>query len=131
MISTLSEVCGMNFAHVTNGENNELCKPFSKSEIKGALFLIEKNKAVGPNKIPIEFYQSCWDIVKADIVQLFADFHEEKVNISRINYGVITLLHKISEATKIQQYRPICLLNCLYKLTIKILTLRIEKLLKD
>jgi hypothetical protein len=42
MISTLSKVCGMNFVHVTNGENNELCKPFSKSEIKGALFLIEK-----------------------------------------------------------------------------------------
>jgi hypothetical protein len=88
---------------------------------------MEKNKAIGPDKIPIEFYQSCWEIVKDDILQLFADFHNDKLNISRINYGIITLLPKITEATKIQQYRPICLLNCLYKLVTKTLTLRIEK----
>jgi hypothetical protein len=98
------------------------------NQIKDALFLIEKNKATGPDKIPIEFYQSCWDIVKVDTTQLFADFHNEKVNISRINNGVVTLLPKISEATKIQQYRPICLLNCLYKLITKTLTLRIENI---
>jgi hypothetical protein len=60
-------------------------------------------------------------------MQLFADFHNEKVNISSINYGVITLLPKISEATKIQQYIPICLMNYLYKLIIKTLTLRIKR----
>jgi len=37
------------------------------------------------------------------------------------------LLPKIHEAEKIQQYRPICLLNCIYKLITKILTLRLEK----
>jgi hypothetical protein len=88
---------------------------------------MEKNKVADPDKIPIEFYQSCWEIVKDDILQLFADFHNDKLNISRINYGIITLLPKITEATKIQQYRPICLLNCLYKLVTKTLTLRIEK----
>jgi hypothetical protein len=114
-------------AHVTNEENDESCKPFSKNEIKEALFLMEKNKAIGPDKIPIEFYQSCWEIVKDDILQLFVDFHNDKLNISRINYGIITLLSKITEATKIQQYRPIYLLNFLYKLITKTLTLRIEK----
>jgi hypothetical protein len=48
------------------------------------------------------------------------------VDISRINYGIITLLPKILDASKIQQYRHICLLNCLYKLITKILTIRIE-----
>jgi len=48
------------------------------------------------------------------------------VDISRINYGIITLLPKIKEANKIQQFRPICLLNCLYKLITKTLTLRLE-----
>lgn len=88
---------------------------------------MEKNKAAGPDKIPIEFYQPCWDILKADIVQLFQDFFDNKVDISRINYGIITLLPKVSDASKIQQYRPICLLNCLYKLITKTLTLRMEE----
>jgi len=60
-------------------------------------------------------------------MQLFLDFHEGKVDISRLNYGVITLLPKVSDATKIQQCRPICLLNCLYKLITKVLTVRLEK----
>jgi hypothetical protein len=88
---------------------------------------MEKNKAAGPDKIPIEFYKTCWNIVKEDIVQLFDDFYEGKIDISRINYGIITLLPKITDASKIQQFRPICLLNCLYKLITKTLTLRLEK----
>ena len=40
---------------------------------------------------------------------------------------IITLLPKTKDACKLQQFRPICLLNCLYKLVTKTLTLRIEK----
>jgi mannosylglycoprotein endo-beta-mannosidase len=44
---------------VSQEENDELCKPFPENEIKSALFQMETNKAAGPNKIPIEFYQTC------------------------------------------------------------------------
>jgi hypothetical protein len=63
---------------------------------------MEKNKAARPDKIPIEFYQSYWNVVKDDIMQLFYDFHEGSVDISRINYGIITLLPKVSDAARIQ-----------------------------
>jgi hypothetical protein len=43
-----------------------------------------------------------------------------------LNYGIITLLPKLKDASKIQQFRPIFLLNCLYKLFIKVLTLRLD-----
>jgi hypothetical protein len=62
---------------------------------------MERNKVAGPDKIPIEFYQSCWDIVKGDILMLFSNFHENKVNISRMNYGIITLLPKVTDASRI------------------------------
>lgn len=52
---------------------------------------MERNKAYGPDKIPIEFYQCCWDIMKKDIIALFNDFHNGNVDISRMNYGIITL----------------------------------------
>lgn len=54
------------------------------------------------------------------------DFHNGTLDVSRINYGVITLLPKVNDANKIQQFRPICLLNCLYKWITKVLTLRIS-----
>lgn len=112
---------------VTNQDNEALCRPFSESEIKDALFQMEKNKAARPDKIPIEFYQCCWNIIKNDIIQLFADFYEGRVDICKFNYGIITLLPKVSDVARIQQFRPICLLNCLYKLITKTLTLRLEK----
>jgi hypothetical protein len=52
-----------------------LCKPFTVEQIEYALFRMEKNKAAGPDSIPIEFFQTCWAIVKDDIVELFNDFH--------------------------------------------------------
>ena len=109
-------------------ENEILTQPFSEEEIKEALFQMEKNKAAGPDSIPIEFYQSCWEIVKNDIIQLFDDFYNGLLDVSRLNYGVITLLPKVVDAEKIQQFRPICLLNCLYKWITKVLTRRLDAL---
>jgi len=45
---------------------------------------------------------------------------------SRLNYGIITLLPKVIDAERIHQYRPICLLNCIYKWITKVLTIRLE-----
>ena len=46
---------------VTSQDIENLCKPFSESEIKDALLQMERNKAAGPDKIPIpillEHYQ--------------------------------------------------------------------------
>lgn len=78
-------------AVLSETDNQQLCKPFSESEIWDALVPMEKNKAAGPDNFPIEFYQACWSIIKRDMVQLFDDFHQGKVDISRINYGIITI----------------------------------------
>ena len=83
------------------------------------------NRAPGPDNIPAEFYQVCWDIVKDDIMAMFKAFHQGTLDVQRLNYGVITLLPKVSGAEKIQQYRPICLLRCPYKLITKILDRRV------
>jgi hypothetical protein len=83
-------------------ENYELTKPFSEEEIKYALFQMDKNKAVGPNGLPVEFFQVCWTIIKSDILELFEDFYLGNPNIKRINYDIITLLPKTKEASMIQ-----------------------------
>jgi len=64
--------------------------------------------------------------VRNDILELFQEFWEGELNVSTLNYGIITLLPKVIDAEKIQQYRPICLLNCIYKWITKVLTIRLE-----
>jgi hypothetical protein len=84
---------------------------------------MEKNKTAASDGFPIEFFQVGWGFMKNDIMELFNDFHKGTL---RLNYGIITLLPKLKEAYKIQQFRLICLLNCIYKLFTKVLTLRLE-----
>jgi hypothetical protein len=57
---------------------------------------------------------------------MLKEFWEHKLDLGRLNYGVITLIPKTKEAAKIQQYRPICLLNVSFKIITKILMLRFE-----
>jgi hypothetical protein len=63
---------------------------------------------------------------KEDIMALFVAFHNCNLDVQRLNYGIRTLLSKNSEANKIQQFKFICLLRCIYKLITKILTLRLD-----
>jgi hypothetical protein len=59
--------------------------------VKYALFHMECNKAVGPDKIPVEFFQTCRDIIKKDVMEMFGNLYENKLEVCRVNYGVITL----------------------------------------
>jgi hypothetical protein len=115
---------------VTDEENLELTKQFQEEEIRRALFQMERNKIAEPDGFPIEFFQTCWEFMKEDICELFMDFHVGTLDIKRLNYGTITLLPKVKDANRIQQFRPICLLNCLYKWFTKLLTMRLEPVAK-
>ena len=44
-------------------------------------FKWKKNKTAGPDSIPVEFYQSCWDIVKHDIMEIFHEFHQGSMDL--------------------------------------------------
>lgn len=123
----LNPLCWDEQEKVSEDENRKLIQEFTEQEIKDAVFSMEKNTAPGLDYIPVEFYQECSEVIKKDLIELFNDFYEEKLDISRINYGIITLLPKLKDASKIQQYRPICLLNVKYKIFTKALTLRMEE----
>ena len=58
---------------------------------------------------------------------LFSDFHREDLNLYSLNFGIITLIPKIQDATKIQQYRPICVLNVSFKFFTKVGMIRLNK----
>jgi hypothetical protein len=64
---------------------------------------------------------------------LFNDFHEARLPLYSLNFGIITLLPKQQEATHIRQYRPICLLNVSFKIFTKVAVNRmsgiVEKLI--
>ena len=111
---------------VTQAENEFLTAPFTEKEIREAIFDMEHNKAPGPDGFPAEFYQHFWDVVKGDLIQMFHELHSGEIPIFSVNFGVITLLPKTQDTSRIQQYRPICLLNVSFKIFTKVATIRVN-----
>ena len=103
----------------------------TEKEIRDAIFDMDHNKAPGPDGFPAEFYQQFWDIIKGDLMQMFHDLHNSDIPLFSLNFGIITLLPKTQEANKIQQYRPICLLNVSFKIFTKVATIRVNSVLDN
>jgi hypothetical protein len=106
-------------------ENRILVEEFTKEEVRNALFQIEHNKALGPDGFLIEFYQTFSHLIKSDMMALFHEFHQGTLPLYSLNFGTIILLPKCTKAIKIQQYRPIYLMNVSFKIFIKVITNRL------
>lgn len=114
---------------VDSHENEQLTSQFSEEEIKFFVMTMEKNTNPSHGHMPVEFFQTCWNIIKEDIMTLFSNFFNHNLDIWRLNYGMITLPPKTTNANRIQQYRPICLLNVFYNIFTKSMMLRVEHIL--
>jgi hypothetical protein len=107
-------------------ENDLLTAPYTEEEVRNAIFLMEHNKAPGPDGFPAEFYQTFWDTIRVDLMDLFSSHHAGQLELFRLNFGEIILLPKVNEAERIQQYRPICLLNVSFRIFTKVATIRLN-----
>src|SRR3954463_5084908 len=59
-------------------------------------------------------------------MRLFEFLHVGQLDLFRLNFGNIILLPKVNNAERIQQYRPICLLNVSFKIFTKVATIRLN-----
>jgi hypothetical protein len=111
---------------VSQEENELLVRPFTMEEVREAIFQMKHNKELGPDGFPAEFYQACWEIIKEDLMELFQEFHSGNLPLYNLHFGTNILLPKSREATHIQQYIPICLLNISFKIFTKVAINRIS-----
>ncbi|KAK1282163.1 hypothetical protein QJS10_CPB22g00311 [Acorus calamus] len=93
---------------------------FSEEEIKRACFGVDDDKSPGPDGFGLRFFQHFWDIVKADILDMFEGFFDNEFWVGCINAS------SIEEAVQIGEFRPICLLNGCYLLISKVLANRMR-----
>ena len=125
----LDESQTIDIPQVSQAENKFLTASFMEKKIRDAVFAMEHNKAPGPDGFPAEFYQKFWDVIKVDLMQMFHDLHSGTLLLFSLNFGVITLIPKVQEANRIQQYRPICWLNVSFKIFTKATTIRINSII--
>jgi hypothetical protein len=59
---------------------------------------------------------------------MLQDLRGGKLDLFRLNYGILTLIPTVKVTVNIRQYRPICLLNVIYKIITKTLNLRLNRI---
>lgn len=114
-----------NTGHLKTEESEALIAPFTIEEIEITLKEMKNNTAPGPDGLSVEFYKAFWPEIKGLVLEMFNKLHAGQLNLSRLNYGLISLIPKTKEANTIKQYRPICLLEVDYKLFTKVLATRL------
>lgn len=114
---------------VTAEHNMELLKPLTVEEVKEAMQQLPGGKAPGTDAIPAEVYQDFWEEIDSDIY----NFASEVISLAHIdkelNVSKIALLPKTEDRSRIKNFRPISLLNTLYKVIAKIYANRMKPML--
>jgi hypothetical protein len=88
------------------------------------------NSASSPNGLLEEFCKCFSEQVKGPVLEIFEKFHRSELNLSRLNYDLISLIIKMKEANNIKQFKPICLLGLDYKWFTKVLTRRLTEVVE-
>ena len=99
-------------------------------ECKRALMTMESNKTPGTDGLTSEFYRYFWNAVSKFMVESFNyALQHGSLSISQ-RQGIISLIPKKNKnAEYLTNWRPVSLLNVDYKIVIKKIALRLEKIL--
>ena len=69
------------------------------------------DKAPGPDGFTVAFWQSCWDFVEEEVVELFKEFYDHKSFAKSLNTTFLLLIPKKGGAEDLRDFRPISLLG--------------------
>ncbi|XP_062093759.1 uncharacterized protein LOC133799776 [Humulus lupulus] len=106
-----------------------LLRPFSKSDVKKALFSIHSSKSPGLDGFGSGFFKGLWDNIGDDISQSVLEFFQDGLLPKLLNETVISLIPKVVDPKKASDYRPIACSNTLYKCISKMLCTRLSEVL--
>ena len=110
--------------------NQRLNEQFTIKEVTEAMKKMARDKAPGPDGLPVEVYAAMWDTIKTVFYDYIIEAYEsEKMNESAMQ-GVLNLIPKANKDVRfLKNLRPITLLNVDYKIIEKTIASRLQEVL--
>lgn len=93
-----------------------------------AINVSKGDNSPGPDGFSMQFYKSFWSLIGHDVNVVNA-FALERRNIHAINYSWLFLIQKSLLSADIDNFRPISLENCCYKIITKCVANRLKSVL--
>jgi len=108
-----------------------LVAEFTKKEIRDAVWQYEGSKSHGPDVFNFNFIKNSLEVLKVEIVAVMANFHVIGYIPKGCNASFIGLVPKVRDPVMLEQYRPISLVEAMYKIIFKVLAGRIKQVLSS
>jgi hypothetical protein len=123
---TRPKLSNLVFKTIDDEEADFLIKGFSEEEIKEAVWDCDSEKSPGPDGVSFAFLKDFWEDLKADFFRILTEFHKNGKLVKGINSTFIALIPKKDNPAKLNDFRPISLVGCAYKVLSKVLANRMK-----
>ncbi|GKV38004.1 hypothetical protein SLEP1_g45962 [Rubroshorea leprosula] len=120
---------GLTFRTISDNDRSMLTQPFTEEEVKEVVWTCDSTKAPGPDGFNFGFLKAQWEVMKEDVLKFLMDFHKNGRLVRGSNASFIVLIPKKENPQGIEEYRPISLIGCIYKILAKLLANRLSKVL--
>jgi hypothetical protein len=132
--ATIEEVVRMAqyFPRFANDEDNRmLMEKVTDEELKEVIRSFQKDKIPGPDGWTIEFFLGFYDLLGHDLINMVEDIRITGRMPLSLNSTFIALIPKTDNPATLDDFRPISLCNCIYKIVSKIIARRVKRILSD
>jgi hypothetical protein len=106
--------------------NDNLAEPISIKELRIAISKGKSNKAPGTDGTCLEFFTVACEVVKLDLLHILNSMFLSGIIVGNQLQGHIVCLPKKSPARRIDDYRPLTLMNTDYKILTRIVANRLR-----
>lgn len=114
------------FRKLSIAEAGSLTRPFNVEEVKHAVWECDSFKSPGPDGISFDFIKQFWAEMKDDFMRFLIEFHQNGKLSKGVNSTFIPLIPKVTSPQRLNDFRPISLVGCLYKVLAKVLANRLR-----
>eukprot|EP00253_Pinus_taeda_P029159 PITA_29159 len=105
--------------YIDQEDSEELLKEVTMAELEATLKWFKKDKNPGPDGWTIEFYLAFFDFLGNDLLKIVEDSRRRGRISSAIKSTFTALIPKSNAPISFDDFRPISLCNCLYKIIAK------------
>eukprot|EP00253_Pinus_taeda_P025838 PITA_25838 len=110
---------------VEEEEAEDLSRPVSKEEVEAAMKIMAKDKSPGPDGWTIELFLFFFDVIGSEITDVIEESRMKGEVYRPFNATFIALIPKKEDPGIFEDFRPISLCNCIYKIIAKVIAIRI------